>query len=242
MGILVCKDNENLLLTKSNAFQYKELDFTGVTSGQSFEIEDRVDKLVAVPSEGIDEDPIYTVVTDEFGLYAMSDKVSAKVKISFCDNGMMVVSIIEGAILVKPAGDVLLASRGVSNLPKVELDGIFWVNADKLLSYKKYWGTVKENYTQDFEFVFILKGDRKGSLHNFSITLIKDETIDISGGNVAVIEAQLKAKEEAKQVKKSFSSMVNQSKKPLYEFDDDDNDSEDEFNYYDDDVDDGSAY
>lgn len=77
--ILVCKENENLLLTKSKALKYKEVDLTSLTCGSPFDILDKEDKLVGV-SDDISENPIYSIVTDEFGLYAKSSGVTAKVK------------------------------------------------------------------------------------------------------------------------------------------------------------------
>lgn len=249
MSILICRDNEDLMLKKSNAFQYKTLDFTGVSCGQAFNIEDKGDTLLAVPSNESEENPIFTVITNEFGLYSIDSGVSAKLKVSFCDNGMMVVDIIKGAILIKPEDEVLLASRDVSDLPKVDLDAIYWVNADMLLSYKECFSNLQSKYYQDFEFSLLLKGGIKNTLRNFCIRVIGDEVYDISGGHIAVIEAQLKVKEEAKQAKKNFKSIISQSTVSSYDFeeddyynDDSDTDVLDDIDYYSDDEDDGSAY
>lgn len=241
--ILVCKDNQKLLLTKDRAFKYKTLDFLGVKCGQAFSIEDNDNSLKAVAEElNTQEEPIYSVVTKEFGLYAMSTGVSAKIKVSFCDDGYMIVDVLEGAILIKPEDDILLASRGISDLPNVHADGIEWVNADKLLSFKQFWGSMKDKYIQDFEYVFTIRGEVKGGLSSFGLKIEPDEVIDISGGAIATIEANAKMKEEAKQVKNSFKEIVN-SATSGYEFDDDDDEDEEEYiEQEDDDFDDGSNY
>lgn len=242
--ILVCKDNEDLKLSKNKAFQYKDIDLSALKCGCSFEIQDMGDKLVGVevPMDE-SEEPIYTVVTKEFGMYAMSSGVKAKVKISFCDDGMMIIDVLEGAILIKPENEILLASRGVSDLPNVKTDGINWINAEDLLSYKNYWGDMKEKYFQDFEFTLVIKGEVRNKFSSFGCLLVSEEVIDISGGAIAVIEAQLQLKEEAKQVRKGFSEIVSQASGSSYEFDDDDNDEDDESdNAYEDDADDGSNY
>ena len=46
--ILVCKDNEDLKLSKNKAFQYKDIDLSALKCGCSFEIQDMGDKLVGV--------------------------------------------------------------------------------------------------------------------------------------------------------------------------------------------------
>ena len=246
--ILVCKDNEDLNLKKSKAFQYKSIDLTSLSCGSLFNIEDAGEKLVGVANEtGQADEPIYTIVANEFGLYAMSDGISAKVKVSFCDNDMMVIDVLEGAVLIKPEDDVLLVSRGETQLPNVNLEKILWVNADMLLSYARYWGELKSRYVQDFEYVFVLKGEnRDGKLESFGIKLVEEEVVDISGGKIAVLEAQLKAKEEALQAKKNFANLMKHYENTSYEFDDDDDyeeeDEEDSEDIYEEEVDDGSGY
>lgn len=236
--ILVCKDDENLYLKKSRAFQYKDIDLTSITCGGAFSLEDNGEKLVGVSDNSAsDEEPIYTIVTNEFGLYEKSGGVKAKVKVSFCDNGMMVVDVLEGAVLIKPDEEVLLASRGVSELPSVNLDKILWVNADRLLSYAEYWGNLEMRHVQDFEFVFVLSGENNGGLTSFGIKEISDETVDISGGHIAVLERQIQLKEEAKQAKKGFNELVKEFSSSGYEFDDEDDEDEDDEDedFYDDD-------
>lgn len=244
--ILVCRDNEELLLKKSNAFQYKEVDLSSLACGTTFSMKGLEDKLLGEKVEEDDGEPVYTLVTKEFGLYAKSNGVDAKVKISFCDNGLMLVDVLEGALLFKPEEEILLVSRGVSSLPSINLSNILWVNADKLLSFAQYWGDFKSRYTQDFEYVFVLGGETKSGLDSFSIRCINDETIDISGGAIAVLEAQMKVKEEAKEAERSFMSLLQQSSSSSYEFDDDDEDDEDDEDYEDDEDDDyywdGSNY
>ena len=240
--ILVCKQNENLLLKKSKAFKYREIDLTALSCGASFDIEDKGDKLVGVSADEVDENPIYSIVTKEFGVYAKSAGVKSKIKVSFCDDGMMIVDVIEGGILIKPEEDVLLASRGVSEMPEVNLDNIYWVNADMLLSYKQYWSELKSIYTQDFEFIFKICGEVKNGLTSFGIQLIEEEVVDISGGEIAVLEAQIQQKEEAKRIKNGYNNIFGNTSKG-YEFDDDDDEDEDEEDEdEDDDFDDGSNY
>lgn len=242
--ILVCKDDEDLVLKKSRAFKYKEVNFSGVQCSSAFHIEDGDNSLTAVTDElDTSEEPIYSIITDEFGLYAMSQGVSAKLKISFCDNGKMIVDVLEGGILIKPDRDILLASRGVESMPAVKADGIRWVNASDILSFKEFWGSMKDKYIQDFEYVFVVKGEMRNGLSSLSIRIETDETIDISGGKIATLEAQLQLKDEAKQAKNTFKDLVSNTSGSGYDFDDEDDeeDSEEDQND-DDDFDDGSSY
>lgn len=242
--VLVCKDDENLLLTRSKAHKFNKIDLTEIGCGKSFEFEAGDDSIVGVPAEQSDNLK-YTIVTKEFGLYAMKDKVSAKVKVRFCDDGMMVIDLIEGAVLIKPEDDVLLASVGVSELPSVVADNILWIDADKLLAYRDYWKGFKSSMVQDFEYMFILKGERISNTESFGVRLLNDETIDISGGYIAALEADKAKKEAAKKVQKGFAEIIAGSSVSGYSFDDDDDYDEDESEedeYEDDDYDDGSNY
>lgn len=242
--ILVCKDDEDLVLKKSKAFKYKEVNFSGIQCSSVFSIEDGDSSLTAVTDElDQNEEPIYSIITDEFGLYAMSQGVSAKLKISFCDDGKMIVDVLEGGILIKPEGDILLASRGVESMPAVQTEGINWVNASDILAFKKYWGSLKDTYIQDFEYVFVVKGEMRNKLSSFSIKIETDEVVDISGGKIATLEAQLQLKDEAKKAKNAFKDLVSNISGSGYEFDDEDDeeDSEEDQND-DDDFDDGSSY
>ena len=243
-SILVCKEDEQMVLTKSNAYRFKTVDLSNIKCGDAFElVEDQNDfnKLIGVPADIEDEEPMYTILTNEFGLYAMDKDVSAKIKVSFCDNGMMLVTVIEGAVLIKPADDILLASRGVEELPDVKLDNVLWVDAEKILAYAKYWGNVKGRLTQDFEFMFNVKGKVLNGYSSFGIKSIEEEDVDISGGYSIILENEILAKEQARNIKKEFNSMT-QKVSSSYTFDDDD---EDEIYYEEDDdedFDDGSNY
>lgn len=243
-NVLVCKDGQELKLNRSKAHKFTTIDLTELGCGKSFEFEAREDSLHGVPAE-MPEEMRYTLVTKEFGVYAMKDKVSAKIKVRFCDDGVMVVDLIEGAVLIKPEDDILLASVGVSSLPAVNEDEILWVDADKLLSYRQYWGGLKSSMTQDFEYVFIIKGGKIGGIESFGLRQITDETIDISGGYIAALEAELKKKEDAKKIQRGFAEIVAGSSVSGYAFDDDDEDLDAEDEYVedeDDDFNDGSSY
>lgn len=241
-SILVCSSNENLVLKRSKALQYKLIDLSGLSCGEFFDFVDSGEELTGIVTEE-QENPVYTLVTKEFGLYGFSNGVSTKVKINFCDNGMMMVDVIEGAVLIRPEGEVLLASRNVDGLPDVNVDEIFWVDAEKLLSYRSYWDGLKSKYIQDFEYVFELKGGKRNNLNSFSVKLIKDEVIDISGGHISAIEARLKTKEDAKIAKAAFDNLFRSSNTPLeFEDDEDEDDSDEGLHFEEDDYDDDYGY
>lgn len=262
MNVLVCGQGENLVLGKSKAFKYKELDFTGVSCGQAFHMDETENSLVAhVDSTKNADDVTYSIITDEFGLYAMSERIHAKVKVSFCDNGKMIVDLLDGIILIHPEDEIMSVSKNITEAPEVVLDRVLWVDANMILEYAQYWGTLKSNHIQDFEFVLDLKGEKRGTLESFGLKHIKEETIDISGGHIAMLEMEMRKKEEEREkkemlhnqavnVQNGFADLVSQYKDKSYEFDDDDeefydeefddeefdgyDDSEEEFDDYDD--------
>lgn len=262
MNVLVCGQGENLVLGKSKAFKYKELDFTGVSCGQAFCMDETENSLVAhVDSTKNADDVTYSIITDEFGLYAMSERIHAKVKVSFCDNGKMIVDLLDGIILIHPEDEIMSVSKNITEAPEVVLDRVLWVDANMILEYAQYWGTLKSNHIQDFEFVLDLKGEKRGTLDSFGLKHIKEETIDISGGHIAMLEMEMRKKEEEKEkkemlhnqavnVQNGFADLVSQYKDKSYEFDDDNeefydeefddeefdgyDDSEEEFDDYDD--------
>lgn len=244
MAILVCKTDESLVLSRSKASHIKEINFNELKNGNSFNIVEEDGKFIGVASEeqeGDEDNPIYTFVTNEFGLYGMSHGMSAKIKIRFCDKGMMVIDLIQGGILVRPEDKVLLGTRGIETAPALNLNEIYWVNMDKLLSYAKYWLGLKSTYIYDFEYTFTVKGECINGMSHFGVHPHNDEDIDISGGAIAAVEAQLQAKAAAKQSRDWFNSLVAESSGSNYEFDDEDDYDDTEDEYEDDDYD-GSDY
>lgn len=243
--ILVCKHDEDLMLTKSKGLNITTIDFTELSCGDTFSVKEENNKYIGVTESETDDNPIFSVVTNEFGLYAQSKGVKAKIKVSFCDGGMLIIDVLEGGILIKPEDEVLLVSRNMDNVPEVNLDSICWVTADTLLSFKQYWGKYKSLYNQSFEFVFEVSGELKyDELRSLNIRLISDEVVDISGGAIAVIEARDKKKEEARKVVKGYNTYLNAvNSSSNFEFEDDEDIDTDEYIEDDDDFDeDGSSY
>lgn len=233
--IFVCKNNCSKKVTRSKALTYKSLDLSNLTTGQALDLNFSDGVIKGVPKESVTSDnPTYTILTDEFGVYAESKGVKAKIKVIFNDDGLMLVEVIDGGIFIKPEDNILFASRNMETAPAVDTDNILWVNADKLLSYRRYWNNKRGSYPQDFAFVFEISGEYVGSpctsrLETFTLRLLADEVEDISDGAIAVIEMQEKVHEEAQSAKKGFESLLQaHNNSEGYDFDDDDDDEEDE--------------
>lgn len=179
---------------RSRAHGYKSIKLSdGVAGADAVVVAEDGDKLIINKTEYCEgEEEVYIIACKSFGLVSRS--LDTKVSVVFCDDDEMLVTLYSGAILVEVDGRLIMPSVGIaeSDLPIVDMDGIYWVTAEHLLGYGKYM-SLKGRYMYDFEFVFILSGELAPT-SSFRFKHIEDETVDISGGYIAQLEynAQLK--------------------------------------------------
>lgn len=235
------------VITRAKAKGYKSVvldDSVQMTSALA--ITSAEDKLLVTGTEGHEEEAQYMFVCKEFGLIAYNS-ITAKVHVIFCDNGMMFVTLLDGALILRiedENGEQSLIAPNVNlkgDLPSTSEENVYWVNADKLMSFAKYWGD-KGSFVYDFEFAFELRGDRVGGVSNFKLSHLSDEDIDISAGTFAMYLKKQEDKEQAKRSREIMSQLT-QSQGHLefdestfstsgesgLDVDDDDEDEDDEF-------------
>jgi hypothetical protein len=166
-------------------------------------------------------DEVFTIPCKEFGLTNYGD-VSAKISVIFCDNGWMLVTLLQGALVLNLDGSLLMPTVGDVASTKVVKEDIFWVDAEKLLSYSKYFSDTQARFIYDIEFVFEVSGQYINGMTNFSLKPFHDEDVDLSLGYIAQYEQALENKKNAKDAKKMVSAMLNKSNSEPLDFDDDD--------------------
>lgn len=210
------------VIERSRARGYKSIVLDdSVKMASALTITSDEDKIFVKGEEGHDEEAQYMFVCKEFGLIAYKE-ITAKVRISFCDNGFMIVTLLDGALILRVEdedGKQSLIAPNVNlkgSLPTTSEEDVYWVNADKLMAYSKYWGD-KGSFMYDFEFVLELRGDRNQGMSNFKVGHISDEDIDISAGTYAMFIKRQEDKEQAKRSREIMSQLA-QSQAPL-EFD-----------------------
>lgn len=213
---------------------YKKLVFDeGVVTGSVLDMvsgDDGESLVVKATGETPVEGTGYTFLCKEFGLY--DDSVSAKVSVIFCDNGWMLVTLLEGSFLIKHEDEILQPTVGSGSYPAVYKDEILWVDADKLLSGKKYFGSEFQQINwQDFEYIFTVSGCIKNKLLSFRCKHHYDEYIDLSLGYIAKLEEKLlrkKQEEASRSILSMFETDDEQGGITFDSFGDEDEDYDDD--------------
>lgn len=235
-------DNEGkeVVLTRSKSHGYKTLKI-----GSDVEMASPIDFVTENDNElvlhAIEEEPEklqYTFLCEEFGLYGYKPKkgVSAKVSIIFCDDGKMLVTLLEGSLILKYNEDLIQPIVGDDKYPGVVADEVLWVNADMLLSHKQYFGDkIRQVHTQDFQYVFTLSGGKPSEGTSFILRRHTDEYVDLSLGHVAVMEDEERKKESAKRAQQLVRMSVppeNTEDDGLdFDFDDDEEEEDDDYGF-----------
>lgn len=181
--------------------------------------------LVMEQAEDNGEGEIYTILCKSFGLVGMDEKCFARVSVILCDNGWMLVTLHEGALIIDIGGKLMMPSVDMDNLPKVATEDILWVDADKFLSYSKYL-EVKGSFMYDVEFMFQIAGHVVNGMSHFSFKPYRDMDIDISLGHIAQYEQTQQLKAEAREAQRVRNEMFRQQQDE-YEFDEDEDESDD---------------
>lgn len=209
---IALKDVPNII-TRAKAKGYKSISLDdSVQMTSALTVTSKADKLLISGSEGHDEEAQYMFVCKEFGLIAYNS-ITAKVHVTFCDNGLMLVTLLDGALILRiedENGEQSLIAPSVNlvnGLPSTSEEDVYWVNADKLMSFAKYWGD-KASFIYDFEFAFELRGDRVGGVSNFKLIHLTDEDIDMSAGAFAMYLKKQEDKEQAKRSREIMSQLT----------------------------------
>lgn len=188
-----------------------------------YEFQTDGDTLVAMPVDAAEgEVDCYTMLCSEFGLIGGSTGARSQVSVIFCDNGMMLVTLYHGCLVMNLDDQLLMPIVGNDVVqPKVVKSQIMWVNADKLMGYKQYLGE-KGYFMYDYEFMLELGGDNIKGMGNFIFRQIDGETIDISRGYIAQYEQNQIKKQEANEAKKLAAVALNYRPSGQMEFDEPD--------------------
>ena len=214
-------------ITRSRALGCTALDLTDIEVGQAVDFKTNGSTIELHSTDSDEsENPAYTILCKEFGVFGGNKNFSSKVSILHCDNGWMLVTLWEGAIIIKLDGKLMMPSTGVDTTPNVTESDILWVNCEKVQGYAKYLNH-KAPFVYDFEFMYIIKGFISSGMKSFSMKHVDDEDIDISAGQFLMAmqkKEQEKQAKEAKRLCKSFNFGTNQS----LEFEDEDEDDEED--------------
>lgn len=151
------------------------------------------DCLVLKPMDGkvdLSKDSV-TFMCKSFGV---SGDIPCEISVIFCDDGNMLVTLHEGMLHVMFENKVIspVAGNVGDYNSNTVVDGIYWIDADTLLSSKQYFGSeLQGRYTQDFEYAFLISGGIKSGLTHWSCRCLKDKYIDLSLGFIAEAEDKI---------------------------------------------------
>lgn len=223
-------------ITRSRAKGYKNLVIADDVEHASYiDLETDGSNLVmkAVEDDETDKVEVYTMLVKEFGLFGLSSGIKANISVIFLDDGYMLVTLYKGAIVTYLNGEVCIPNVEQDKFPNFAMDDIYWVNQEHLLSYGKYLEE-KGEFLYDFEFHYLLGGEIKNGLSNFSFKHLGNEDIDISLGYFSAYLQKLEKKEDARATKK-LANFIKQGASIEDDFDDDDDFEDDDFDDEDDD-------
>lgn len=169
----------------------------------------------------------YIIVTKEFGLMGKDKGVTADIEYLFCDNGIMVLTLKAGALLIKLEDKVLMPNVNYESKTSFSTDEIKWVDAEWLKGCKKSVSNGEYLlFVNDFKFralvagqVSVVAGSDSG-LSSISFKPNKESFEDLSLGAFDIYLAQQKARAEAKEARNIMKKVVNSSSE--YDFEDDD--------------------
>lgn len=172
------------------------------------------------PEEGEDVTE-YAILCKEFGLFGYAKKLAAEISVLFCDGGYMLVTLKKGALIMRMENEIVAPNIEANEDDLVcGQDDIFWVNAEYLLGYSKYWGE-KSRFVHDFEFAFVVSGGKSGGSYAFSLKKEDAKDKDISLGQYMAYLKQQEAKQSYKDTKKLMKNIAVGNTMQL-DFDEDD--------------------
>lgn len=231
------KNNEDVVLKRSFSHGYKELVVKKeLEIGSVIDFVTEGSKLVMQKTEGTFEygkDKI-TFLCKSFGL---ANNDPAKISVIFCDDGDMLITLHEGTLYIKHEDSILQPVVGSGSYGSVNASDILWIDEDRLLSGKSYFGDKLQCMNwQDFEYIFEVRGGKdKAGCEYFSVKLFRDEFIDLSLGYTATVREEMQRRERQATVDSIASMCMNFSHQEAdMDLDIEDDYAEDEYGDFDD--------
>ena len=203
-----------LEVSRRHALGYHSLKVTNAVTGNNVDISELDDTLIYTGSnsEEADFNAEYIIVTKEFGLFGYREKFHSDIEVLLADDGVMVITLISGAISVNLNGNPMVITRGVEDaaLPSYSVADTLWLNQSNIMAYLQASGAkYYERYPFDYKYFFTISGNG-GSLMNMHAKKTSD-AIDISLGKFAVIEQNEINRQNAKEAKKLMESFKHSS-------------------------------
>ena len=231
---LIFDEKLGRVFSRKSALGFKTLEIAeDIQRGDSVTVEFKDNKILLVKDESTVEgdEPIYAFLTKEIGVYGGTE-LSTSIDVILCDDVMLVL-LFDGSIAIRPEGNLMAASRGVSKLPTCRADNINWLSVLQLLSYCSNIGTYSGKYPYDYEYPLKVQGGVVSGLKQIRVGKFNDLQ-DISNGNFTRIEEEKKKREDAKEAANIAKTMFGFNNQNSYEVDDTDDDYDDD-DYDDDD-------
>lgn len=155
-------------------------------------------KLADVQEIANGEEPEMTLLLKEFGVFS---NIKSEIEVTLCD-GVMLITLIKGAIDIRINDQVMLASRGVDvdSITCQSLDSVVWVDVERFLSFCKFWCGMNKDYPYDYTYLVEVYGDGSGLQSLCMRPTNKDAFLfDISNGGLDKVE-------EARQLKQQIAN------------------------------------
>lgn len=231
--MIVFEKGQERVLSRKKALGFNKIVLDdNVSLGDEISFNEVGDDLVVVKSDSKSDDIVYQIITKEIGLYGKKQGVKSSIKVILCDDCMLV-TLVSGSIALRLDDNIMVASNGVDaeSLPNCVLSDIYWLSYDNLLSFVNNVAKFSKQYPYDYQYILELDGEISNGMSSIHFKPA-GQAIDISQGQLAVVESQLIAKEEAKKardmmkmVKSTQSYEDEYEETEYYDEDDDDEDS-----------------
>jgi len=167
-------------------------------------------KIESNPNEPSTE---VTLVTNEIGLFG-GNKLETIIDVVLMGESM-VVTIVKGAVVIKPDENAMIASNQVyaEQLPDFRLEDVVWVSADYLRGFCTRFGKYADMYTEDYLYELSVSGGIIGGMSSIVVSKYAD-SCDMSLGKFAELERREEVHQQALKAK-ALASMFTQPVKPI---------------------------
>lgn len=234
--MIIFEEGQAREITRKRALGLKKIIISDdVERGDEVEMQATGDELVIFRKDEQEipdgEEPVYTFITKEFGLYGASKGFKSLIELKMCDD-VMIVNLIAGSIVIRPEGNLMKASRAVgqAQLPPCNSEDILWVDVEKLLGYLGHFAKYSGKYPYDYEYYLEIGGSYDNKLESFTIKKHCD-AVDISCGALAIKEEEDLRKADAKEARKMAQMFMNINRQGE-EIEDDSSDDDDDDDDY----------
>lgn len=230
--MIIFEEGQVREITRKRALGLKKIIISDdVQRGDEVEMQADGDELVIFRKENQEvaegEEPVYTFITKEFGLYGAEKGFKSLIELKVCDD-VMIVNLIAGSIVIRPEGNLMKASRAVgqAQLPPCVAEDVLWIDVEKILGYLKNFAKYADKYPYDYEYFLEIGGSNENNMSCFRIKKHCDAT-DISCGALAIKEDEEARKADAKEARKMAQMFMNVNRQDEV-FEDDGEEIEDE--------------